>query len=84
VKQDRFCPSIFPNADNGSIAHYTAGKTPVKIVQTPAIFPPKGSYFSGSMWNFILIVFEPNQLNLGNVMLVVELMKMFNGEGIIL
>jgi hypothetical protein len=31
-----------------------------------------------------LIISEPNQLNPRNVMLVVELMKMFNEEGIIL
>jgi hypothetical protein len=36
------------------------------------------------MWDFLLVVFKPNQLNPGNVMLIVELMKMFNEEGIIL
>jgi hypothetical protein len=50
------------------------GKTPKDVVQSHDVLPPERDNFSCCMWDFVMIVFKPDQLNPRDWLFVVEVM----------
>jgi hypothetical protein len=70
--QHYFSPSILPKASCDSITNDALRKPSVIAIWSHYVFPPEGANFPCCMWNFVLVIFEPDQLNLGNVHFIVK------------
>jgi hypothetical protein len=66
------CPVVVPEQHSRSISNGASSYTTKKVAESEDVFPPKRIDFPSSMGNFILVIFPPDELDLGDVLLVIE------------
>ena len=82
--QDLTHPHVFPEESGCSVTHIDHRDSPISGHELGDISPPEGATRIGNMGYLGGVVGVPNQLNPGQVSVVVELMKKLEKQGLVL